>query len=160
MVLGAGSLNAQDFILQAHRGLSDKFPENTSLAFFEAAKIPVYKGMETDVAMTKDGVLVCMHDRKLDRTTNGTDSLSKYTMKELQELWIDGGYGWNEKYKETLRIPTFETYLEACKLGGFTPYVELKWVEGEGIRKTIKALHDFGFDGNYVLTLALYRDSF
>ena len=42
MVLGAGSLNAQDFILQAHRGLSDKFPENTSLAFFEAAKIPVY----------------------------------------------------------------------------------------------------------------------
>ena len=85
------------------------FPENTSLAFFEAAKIPVYKGMETDVAMTKDGVLVCMHDRKLDRTTNGTDSLSKYTMKELQELWIDGGYGWNEKYKETLRIPTFET---------------------------------------------------
>lgn len=152
MVLGAGSLNAQDFILQAHRGLSDKFPENTSLAFFEAAKIPVYKGMETDVAMTKDGVLVCMHDRKLDRTTNGTDSLSKYTMKELQELWIDGGYGWNEKYKETLRIPTFETYLEACKLGGFTPYVELKWVEGEGIRKTIKALHDFGFDGNYVLT--------
>ena len=84
MVLGAGSLNAQDFILQAHRGLSDKFPENTSLAFFEAAKIPVYKGMETDVAMTKDGVLVCMHDRKLDRTTNGTDSLSKYTMKELQ----------------------------------------------------------------------------
>ena len=77
LLAGAGSLIAQDFVLQAHRGLSNKFPENTSLAFFEAAKIPVYKGMETDVSMTKDGVLVCMHDSKLDRTTNGTDTLWK-----------------------------------------------------------------------------------
>lgn len=152
LLAGSGLLDAQDFVLEAHRGLSNKFPENTTLSFFEAAKIPVYKGMETDVSMTKDGVLVCMHDQKLDRTTDGTGPLSDLTYAELQELWIDGGYGWDEKYKESLKVPTLQTYLEACRLGGFTPYVELKWVREEGVRKTIQMLKDFGFDGNYVLT--------
>ena len=152
LLLGTVSLDARDFILEAHRGLSNKFPENTSLSFFEAAKIPVYRGMETDVCMTRDSVLVCMHDDKLDRTTNGTGDTSDYTMKELQELWIDGGYGWDDKYRETLKIPTLETYLEACRLGGFIPYVELKHVGKEGIRKTIRTLEDNGFKGRYVLT--------
>lgn len=63
---------SREFVLQAHRGIAARYPENTSLSFSKAAEIPVYGGMETDVQMTKDGIIVCMHDKKLDRTTDGT----------------------------------------------------------------------------------------
>ena len=73
-----------NFGLQAHRGLSNQFPENSIVAFREAGKVPCFYGMETDVQMTKDGVLVCMHDKTNDRTTNGTGKVSDYTWKELR----------------------------------------------------------------------------
>ena len=140
------------FGLQAHRGLSNRYPENTVLAFREAGKVPYYFGMETDVQMTKDGVLVCMHDYTIDRTTNGTGKVSDYTWAELRKLWIDGGTGWNDKYAKKLRIPTFKEYLKVCKKANLVPYVELKLLTSEGIKKTIEMLHDMGFEGKYVLT--------
>ena len=140
------------FGLQAHRGLSHRFPENTSLAFREAGKVPYFFGMETDVQMTSDGVLVCMHDKTLDRTTNATGKVSDYTWAELRKMWIDGGYGWDDKYTHKLRIPTFKEYLKICKKAGLVPYVELKLLTLEGVRKTIEMLHDMGFEGKYVLT--------
>ena len=141
-----------EFGLQAHRGLSHRYPENTALAFREAAKVPYYFGMETDVQMTKDGVLVCMHDKTLDRTTNFTGAVSDYTWAELRKAWIDGGTGWNEKYTHKLRIPTFKEYLKICKKANLVPYVELKRLNPEGIKKTIEMLHKMGFEGKYVLT--------
>lgn len=140
------------FGLQAHRGLSHRFPENTVVAFREAAKVPYFYGMETDVQMTKDGVLVCMHDYTIDRTTNGTGKVSDYTWKELRKFWIDGGTGWNDKYTHKLRIPTFKEYLKVCKKANLVPYVELKLISPEGIKKTIEMLHQMGFEGKYVLT--------
>lgn len=141
-----------NFGLQAHRGLSNQFPENTVLAFREAGKVPCFFGMETDVQMTKDGVLVCMHDKTIDRTTNGTGKVSDYTWKELRKFWIDGGTGWNDKYTHKLRIPTFKEYLKVCKKANLVPYVELKLISPEGIKKTIEMLHQMGFEGKYVLT--------
>lgn len=141
-----------EFGLQAHRGLSHRFPENTTLAFREAGKVPYFFGMETDVQMTKDGVLVCMHDNTIDRTTNGTGKVSDYTWAELRKFWIDGGTGWNDRYTHKLRIPTFKSYLKVCKKANLVPYVELKLLTPEGVRKTIEMLHDMGFEGKYVLT--------
>lgn len=140
------------FGLQAHRGLSARYPENTELAFREAGKVGLYLGMETDVQMSSDGVLVCMHDKTIDRTTNGTGRVKDYTFAELEQLWIDGGTGWDERYREQLRIPTFERYLEICREAKLVPYVELKVLNGEGIRKTIEMLHKMGFRGRYVIT--------
>ena len=88
------------FGLQAHRGLSARFPENTELAFREAAKVKLYRGMETDVQMTSDGVLVCMHDSTIDRTTNGTGYVSDYTFAELQQLI--GGAGASDRFAEQM----------------------------------------------------------
>lgn len=141
-----------EFGLQAHRGLSNQFPENTVLAFREAGKVPYFYGMETDVQMTKDGVLVCMHDYTLDRTTDFTGAVSDYTWAELRKAWIDGGTGWDEKYTHKLHIPTFKEYLKICKKYNLVPYVELKLISNEGIRKTIEMLHKMGFEGKYVLT--------
>lgn len=49
-------------MLAAHRGYSAVYPENTMLAFREALKLDIDM-IETDVHMTRDGVLVLMHDQ-------------------------------------------------------------------------------------------------
>ncbi|EIW76202.1 PLC-like phosphodiesterase [Coniophora puteana RWD-64-598 SS2] len=54
-----------------HRGASAAFPENT-LASFEAAIRDGAEGIESDVHVSLDGVVVMFHDPALDRTTNGT----------------------------------------------------------------------------------------
>lgn len=140
------------FRLQAHRGLSHRYPENSIPAFREAGKVDIFWGMETDVQMTSDGVLVCMHDNTLDRTTNATGKVSDYTWRELSKFRIDGGTGWNSRYAGKLRIPTFAQYLKICKKYNLVPYVELKLLTHEGVKKTIEMLHDMGFEGKYVLT--------
>ena len=144
---------AGDFILEAHRGFSDEYPENTEIAFRSAGDIQAYKAIETDIQMTKDDELVCMHDERIDRTTNGEGKVSDYKLSELQSFWISGGYGWNDEYKEKLTVPTFETYLNICSAYGKTPYVELKSLSDKGVKKTIELLHSKGFkDGSFVLT--------
>lgn len=141
------------FTLEAHRGFSSEYPENTEIAFQAAADIPFFKGIETDIQMSKDGVLVCMHDIDLSRTTNGKGKVSDYSYKQLRELYITGGNGWNEIYHKKLRIPTFERFLEICAETGKTPYVELKLLSENGIKAVVSMLHDKGFpDGTYVLT--------
>ena len=133
------------FNLEAHRGLSDEYPENTELAFRKAAEAgSVYRGMETDVQMTKDSVLVCLHDDTLKRTTGAPGAVSDYTLEEL--LTLDAGQG--EK------IPLLSTYLDICRESGLIPYVELKGVLAyEGVPKTIDLIHENGFkDGQFVIT--------
>ena len=141
------------FGLQAHRGFSNELPENTLISFRQAAQYSIYKGMETDAQRTKDGVLVCMHDGTLDRTTNATGSVSDYTFEKLQEFWIDGGTGWDGLYNRMLKVPTMAEYLDVCKEYGLVPYVELKKLNNAGIKAVIELIHAKGFeDGTYVLT--------
>ena len=142
-----------NFGLQAHRGLSNQFPENTVLAFREAGKVPCFFGMETDVQMTKDGVLVCMHDKTIDRVTTGTGKVSDYTWKELKKFYIDGGCKmWDKKFENKYHIATFKQYVKVCKKANLVPYVELKFLPLEGVRKTIETLHKMGMEGKYVVT--------
>lgn len=54
-----------------HRGFSGKYPENTMLAFEKAIEAGA-DGIENDVHLTKDGVVVIIHDERVDRTTDGT----------------------------------------------------------------------------------------
>ena len=65
----------------AHRGASAFAPENTMEAFKLAVEMKA-DGIETDVHMTKDGVLVLMHDERIDRTTDGTGWIKDYTYEE------------------------------------------------------------------------------
>lgn len=73
----------------AHRGSRLLWPENTMEAFSGAVSLG-YRHLETDLHMTRDGVLVCLHDRTLDRTTNGAGLVSELTFDELAKL--DAGY--------------------------------------------------------------------
>lgn len=92
----------------AHRGWSEKYPENTMLAFEKAVQLGVDQ-IETDVRMTKDGAIVIMHDDKVDRTTNGSGRVDSFTLEELREL--DAG-SWKGEEFAGLKVPTFEEFLD------------------------------------------------
>jgi alkaline phosphatase D len=86
----------------AHRGASDTHPENTLAAFREAIRLGVHM-IEFDVALSKDGQLVLMHDTTVDRTTDGNGHVSELTLAELKKL--DAGSWKNNRFKGE-RIPT------------------------------------------------------
>ena len=93
--------------LCAHRGAMDTHPENTLPALLEAARLGAQM-IEFDIQLTKDSVMVIMHDDHVDRTTNGTGNVSDITFKYIRSL--DAGIKKSEKFKGTL-IPTFEEVL-------------------------------------------------
>jgi len=77
------------FLTFAHRGGSKHLAEN-SLAAFKAASDLGYRYLETDVQITKDGVLVAFHDSKLLRTCGVDRDIAEMTVAELQEVRISG----------------------------------------------------------------------
>ncbi|WBB65853.1 glycerophosphodiester phosphodiesterase family protein [Micromonospora sp. WMMD812] len=69
----------------AHRGASYDLPEHTLAAYLRALAEGA-DGLECDVRLTRDGHLVCVHDRRLDRTSNGRGLVSARTLAELETL--------------------------------------------------------------------------
>jgi glycerophosphoryl diester phosphodiesterase len=69
----------------AHRGASADRPEHT-LAAYELALREGADGVECDVRLTLDGHLVCVHDRRVDRTSTGTGLVSDMTLAELKQF--------------------------------------------------------------------------
>ena len=96
-----------------HRGSSREAPENTlassRLAFSEQAD-----GVEVDVRMTKDGELVCIHDKNTLRTTGVAALIKEKTLAELKSL--DAGQWKGEQWKgET--IPSLQEILDTIPQG-------------------------------------------
>ena len=118
----------------AHRGFSGKYPENTMLAFEKAIEAGA-DGIENDVHYTKDGVLVIIHDERIDRTTNGTGFVRDYTYEELSKF--DASYTFKEAGFQ--RIPTLREYMELVKDKDIITNIELKTGEFEypGIEKMV-----------------------
>src|SRR5207245_9746388 len=73
----------------AHRGCAALRPENTILAFDHGLSLGA-DGLELDVHLSRDGVVVVHHDTTLERTTNGRGPLAALTADELARL--DAGY--------------------------------------------------------------------
>lgn len=77
------------FIAFAHRGGSNHLPEN-SLAAFRAAANLGYRYLETDVQVTRDGVLVAFHDANLLRTCGVDRNIADMSSKDLADVRIHG----------------------------------------------------------------------
>ncbi len=73
----------------AHRGGTSEFPENTMPAFEHAVSLG-FRYLETDVHLTKDGVLVAFHDTDLNRTCGHPGEIIDMTWAEIAELRVDG----------------------------------------------------------------------
>ncbi|OEU96141.1 glycerophosphodiester phosphodiesterase [Streptomyces oceani] len=69
----------------AHRGASGEVPEHTLTAYRKAIEDGA-DALECDVRMTADGHLVCVHDRRVNRTSNGRGAVSALELTELAEL--------------------------------------------------------------------------
>jgi glycerophosphoryl diester phosphodiesterase len=90
-------------LVVAHRGLLRHAPENT-LANFRAC-LELRVGFEIDVARSKDGRLVCIHDATVDRTTDGKGKVADLTLEQLQQL--DAGSWFGAAFRGQ-RIPTID----------------------------------------------------
>lgn len=94
-------------LISAHRGgPMPGFPEN-AIETFENATTHQPVIIEFDVALSKDSVLVIMHDNKLDRTSTGTGEIGSYTYADLKKLNLKD----NDGKVTTFKIPTLEEVL-------------------------------------------------
>ncbi len=73
----------------AHRGGAGDWPENTMPAF-EGAVALGYRYVETDVHLTRDGVLIAFHDDRLDRVTDRTGVIREMTWADVSTARVDG----------------------------------------------------------------------
>ena len=90
-------LSAEYPLRFAHRGSRVLWPENTAEAFQGAVDLG-YTYLETDVRITRDGVVVVFHDETLERTTNGAGPVDRWDFADLQQLdaayWFDEADGY------------------------------------------------------------------
>lgn len=94
-------------MVSAHRGGPyPGFPEN-AIETFEHVLKHTPSIIEFDVALTKDSVLVLMHDNTLERTTSGKGKVIDHTFEEIRELFLVDNQG-NET---SFRVPTLDDVL-------------------------------------------------
>ena len=120
----------------AHRGCSSLAPENTMAAFREALELGA-DAVEVDVRLTRDGHVVVMHDRRLDRTTTGNGPVGRHTLRELKEL--DAG-SWFDRRFIGERVPTLDEVFDEIPRK-FPLYVEMK-VRGFGAGTLVRRVVD------------------
>ena len=119
--------------LVCHRGSSLEAPENT----YAAANAAIAKGadvIELDVRESADGVLYVLHDRTLERTTDGSGPIDLMTSREIDAL--DAGR-WFANEFEGERVPRLDAYLDNLR-GRAGAYVEIKWCDPDKAASIIR----------------------
>ena len=99
-----GQFSRNSVLVIAHRGASDKFPENTLTAFRAAIDMGA-DSVELDVILSQDGTVVVIHDDSVDRTTDGSGTVADLALAELKAL--DAG-SWFGPEHAGERIPTLQ----------------------------------------------------
>ena len=131
-------------LVAGHRGVRVGAPENTMEAFLIAAKAGADM-IETDTRMTKDGVIILMHDHTIDRTTKGTGAVREMTLAEIKAAAPE--------------VPTLREFLEGMKdYTEMTYNFELKdyptdgeeWA-WESMKKTVDMIIEFGLEDRCVV---------
>ena len=79
-------------VLVAHRGGDGEFPGNTLEAFYNAYSVDSRVIMETDVNITKDGVLILCHETSLNKRTDAKGAISDWNYSDLIEKKVNFGY--------------------------------------------------------------------
>lgn len=120
----------------AHRGANETHPENTITAFVEAVRLGAQM-VEFDVRMTKDDKLVVIHDKSVDRTTNGTGLVKDLRWRKIRKL--DAG-SWKSKEFEGEKVPLLKKVLASLpKNIWFNIHLKGNEKLGRAVAKTILA---------------------
>lgn len=112
----------------AHRGGSLLAPENTLLAFEAGIKAKADQ-LELDIHLSKDDVMIIMHDPTLKRTTNQSGTIGDYTVDELKQFNAASSH---EGHPFT-EIPTLKEVLDLVKDTDLELQIEIK-VDNDGNR--------------------------
>ena len=128
----------------AHRGDSRNYPENTLPAFRSAVEMGI-DVVETDIHITKDGVLVIWHDPTLERNTDGRGRIEDHTLAELRTY--DAGYTFTRDGGKTypfrgkgVKLITLSEALELCPDERFN--IDLKSQEPEIVDRFISVIRE------------------
>ncbi len=132
----------------AHRGCCYRYPENTLPAFEAACVIPGIAGIELDIQLSRDGVIMVFHDETLNRLMGIDGNLRDYTCEELQQMKFQAWDYVKSKPEDAGRmyIPRMEEVLALVKPysadAGVMINIELKngGVRYEGMEEKILAL--------------------
>lgn len=109
-------------IILAHRGASGHYPENTMVAFEKSLDLKC-DGIELDIHLTSDNILVVHHDFVLGRTSNGKGYIKDKTLNELKRL--DAGSWFDPQYSQE-KIPTLEEVFDLVKSTDHLLNIEIK----------------------------------
>lgn len=123
-------------LVQAHRGYSEAYPENTLLAVRKAFEAGVDR-VEVDLGLSEDGHLVLMHDRTVERTTDGEGAVAFMTLAELRDL--DAG-SWKGPEFAGEPVPTLAEALNAADgRGELNLEIKATSMSPAHVRKVIEA---------------------
>lgn len=140
-------------VLTAHRGASFDDAENTLEAFERAIGSGAHF-IEFDLHMTGDGVPIVLHDKTIDRTSNGTGRPEDYTLADLKKLnfsWYYHGTRHEEPLYEHLEIPTFEEVLKKFR-GKACMNIQI-YADSAGINEICRLYLDYGMTDQGYLTI-------
>lgn len=130
-------------IVIAHRGSSENIAEHT-LAAYQRAIEDGADGLECDARLTADGVLVCVHDRRIDRTSDGRGVVSAKTYNELSQR----DYGsWKEQWPQEVdgELPLPERSMRG--LLTLEKLIELAVSAGRPVDLSIETKHPVRYAG-------------
>lgn len=117
-----------------HRGVPSLAQENTIagsiLAYEKGANM-----IEMDIYLTRDNVIVAMHDDTIDRTTNGSGNVESFTYEQLKSFVVNGSTAF-----ETQPIPTLEEYFKEFKGKDVILDIEIKSNASTRIEEALKTL--------------------
>ena len=124
-------------LVVAHRGSSYALAEHTLGAYLRALDEGA-DALECDVRLTRDGHLVCVHDRTVDRTSSGHGVVSDFDLDDLSALDFGSWHAASEEYIED-RDSTEAPVLTLERL--------LHTVAGAGVRLLIETKHPTRYAG-------------
>jgi len=155
MMLNLTQLHQLDaLVLTAHRGASFDDAENTLAAFDRAVKCGAHF-IEFDLRMSADGVPVVLHDKTIDRTSDGTGTPEEHPLAELKKLnfsYFHHGERHPEPLYEHLEIPTFEEVLQSFR-GKACMNIQV-YADPAGLEKICRLYLDYGMTDQGYLTIA------
>lgn len=137
----------RDVKIVAHRGAMSEKPENTIEAFQHAVDLGA-DIIEIDLWSSSDGHLFILHDRTLNRTTDGTGLATAYSLDSLQSL--DAGKWFGEFY-EGLRIPSFREVLEWSGENEILLLLDLKEQGREFAEKVTAEVQSYGMEDRVII---------
>jgi len=133
------SLNVDDdILLTAHRGVYTDAPENSLSAFKAAVDIGI-PWAELDVQLSKDGVVMVMHDQDLKRMSGLNRRVRDMTMTEMREIELP----WNTAPTHRgEHVPTLEEIIDAVKGHPLKIMIEIKIYRGDDVGRLVDAIVD------------------